>query len=429
MRPLIKWPLVAFLFIALSSSEGQAANIIAASCSTGAVQTAINSASNGDTVVIPNGSCTWTSGISTSKQITITGQTKGNVILTHNAGSGTLLALATGPSFSTVVSNLNFLVTGGTGNYLSIGGSVTDKVPLVHNNYFNLPDFQLLHAIHLMRNGAVVYQNTFESLTVRGSLGSGGAGSGALDIVSGDSTSWTTASTMGTGDTNGTANVYIEDNVFTNIYLQAIDCSENARTVIRHNTFNDSGFVCHGADTGIYGARHTEVYDNTFVFHASGVINGITYPLAMNWWFYVRGGTGVITGNAMPNIISQMWGNKSEVNFIVQQLHRNAGPNACTTVYPAFHQIGQSHNGTSLFREPLYIWGNSGTGFPESPAKSDYTPDECGHDYTTYTTANWVQSGRDYITGSAKPGWTRYTYPHPLRAPATPPAPSNLTIR
>src|SRR5262245_8041498 len=139
------------LGLLLVCSESRAATISATSCSTSDVQTAINTASNGDTVLIPHGSCTWTSGISTTKQITITGQSKGGVILTHNAGSATLLALTTGPSFSTAVSNLNFMVTGGTGSYLSIDGSATHAVPLVHDNYFRVPDFQLLHAFHLTR--------------------------------------------------------------------------------------------------------------------------------------------------------------------------------------------------------------------------------------------------------------------------------------
>jgi hypothetical protein len=421
--------LVALVLNVLSSSEGQAATINAASCSTPDVQTAVNSASNGDTVVIPNGSCTWTSGITTSKQITISGQTKGRVLITHSAGSGDLLAITTGSSFSTVVSNLNFLPGSGTGRYMVIGGS--GKPPLIHDNYFNLPDFQLVHAIHYERyGGGVIHHNTFESLTASGTSGSSGAGSGGLAIKDQSSgVSWSTASTMGAADITGTANIYIEDNTFNNIYLQAIDCDDNARTVIRRNTFNDSGFVCHGADTSTYGARHTEVYDNTFVFHTSGSIGPITYPLNLNWWWYVRGGTGIVTGNVMPNITSTTWGAKAAVNFIVQQLRRNAGPNACCNTYACLHQVGQSHNGTSLTTDPVYIWGNSGSGTPESPGLQDYNPNECPGNNTT---AQFVQLGRDYVVGSAKPGYTKYTYPHPLASAGPGPAPappSGLTVR
>jgi hypothetical protein len=427
MTKLIKWLLIAFVLNVLSSSEGQAATINAASCSTADVQTAINSASNGDTVVIPNGSCTWTSGITTSKQITITGQTKGSVLITHSAGSGDLLAITTGSSFSTVVSNLNFLPGSGTGRYMVINGP--GKPPLIHDNYFNLPNFQLANAIHYQQyGGGVIHHNTFESLTASGTSGSSGAASGSLAIKDQSSgVSWSTASTMGAADTTGTANIYIEDNTFNNIYLQAIDCDDNARTVIRHNTFNDSGFVCHGDDTSTYGARHTEVYDNTFVFHASGSNGPITYPLNLNWWWYVRGGTGIVTGNVMPNIASTAWGAKATVNLIVQQLRRNAGPNACCNTYPCLHQVGQSYNGTSLTTDPVYIWGNSGSGTPESPGLQDYNPNECPGNNTT---AQWVQLRRDYVVGSAKPGYTKYTYPHPLASTGPGPAsPSGLTVR
>lgn len=426
MTQLIRWLLIGLVLNVLSSSEGQAATINAASCSAAAVQTAINTAANGDTVVIPNGSCTWTSGITTSKQITISGQTKGSVLITHSAGPGDLFAITTGSSFSTEVRNINFLAGSGTGRYLNIAGS--GKPPLIHDNYFGVPDFQLLHCIRLQRNGGVIYRNTFESLTASGTSGSSGAGSGCVQLKDESSgTSWSIASTMGAADITGTANIYIEDNTFNNIYLQAIDCDDNARTVIRRNTFNDSGIVCHGADTSTYGARHTEVYDNTFVFRASGSLGPITYPLNLNWWWYVRGGTGIVTGNVMPDITSVTWGAKAEVNFIVQQLRRNAGPNACCNTYPCLHQLGQSSNGTSLITDPVYIWGNSGTGTPMSPGFQDYNPNECPGNNTT---AQWVQASRDYVTGVAKPGYAKYTYPHPLTLGGQPPAfPSGLRVQ
>ena len=50
------------------------ANIVAASPALSAVQAAVDAASNGDHVLIPNGSATWTSGITTTKQIIIRAQ-------------------------------------------------------------------------------------------------------------------------------------------------------------------------------------------------------------------------------------------------------------------------------------------------------------------------------------------------------------------
>jgi hypothetical protein len=393
-------------------------------CSASSVQAAINAASHGDTVIIPSGSCTWTSGVRTATQLTITGQTKGSVIITHGAGSETLFTITTGSRHNTEINNIRFMPGSATGNYMTING--TGKPPLIHDNYFRVPDWQLVNAIHYGRySGGVIYLNTFESLTTAGVGGSSGAGSGCLVIKDpGDSASWSwsTASTMGTDDTTGLNNVYIEGNTFNNIYLQAIDCDDNSRVVIRQNTFNDSGFGAHGADTSIYGMRHIEVYNNLFVFHPSGTGFGgaIHYPLNLNWWMCLRGGTGIFANNVIPDINSAAWGPKSELYFIVQNLRRDSGPNPCCKEYPCLHQTGRGQDNTL---EPFYIWGNAGTG-KQAPFLADYG---CNDPHTSCRdsgcasrrTADFVAAGRDYHVGTAKPGWTGYTCPHPLAGSGT----------
>lgn len=395
------------------------ATITAASPAVADVQAAITSAVNGDTVKIPAGSVTWATGISSSKQITIRAVTPGTVTITHGAAGATLFDLTTGTAFNTHLADIKFLAGTGTGKYLNLGGASTDKPPLVHGCHFDVPDFQLLDAITLGRNGGVFYQNTFESLTAVGAAGSSGSGSGCFSIKfdqfgsPGTTVDWTTASSMGLSDTGGLKNVYIEDNTFNNIYLQAIDCDDNSRVVIRNNTFNNSAIVHHGADTSNHGCRHVEIYDNTFIFTASGVVGPITYPLNLNRWLFNRGGTGLMTANVLPNIDSTTWGNKPEINFTVMNLRRNAGPAACATVYPAPHQIGQSHDGVTGITEPFYIWANTGTG-NMTPDLSDFSPNECGAGAPS--TSTFIVEGRDMVTtGPAKPGWTRFTYPHPLR--------------
>src|SRR5262252_8239902 len=51
---------VAVAIAMLTWSAGEAATIGALSCSTADVQAAVNTASNGDTVLIPSGTCSWT---------------------------------------------------------------------------------------------------------------------------------------------------------------------------------------------------------------------------------------------------------------------------------------------------------------------------------------------------------------------------------
>src|SRR6185503_6886704 len=69
------------------ATTARAADIIAKSCSDSAIQTAINSAVNGDRVRIPAGTCIWTT------QVTIP-STKG--ITLQGAGIGTTTILSSG---------------------------------------------------------------------------------------------------------------------------------------------------------------------------------------------------------------------------------------------------------------------------------------------------------------------------------------------
>jgi hypothetical protein len=398
-----------------------AATLGATSCAQPAVQAVVNLALTGDTVIVPDGSCTWTSGLKISgKGIHLRGQTKGNVNITHSAGNNPLISITTFSARSTEVSNFNFLPGTGSGSadYIDVEGS--GRPALVHDNYFRTVEFKI-DCIRWSAVGGVIWNNVFESLERDGS------GGGCLQLKAENLvTSWTTASTMGTADINGTANVYIENNTFKKVILQAIDVDDNMRAVIRHNVFDNSGFVYHGADTSPSGARHVEVYNNKFIFTLTG--SDYNYPLNINWWTFVRGGTGVFTDNEMPDIKSQMWGTKSKIHMTVQNLQRRAGPYPCWKVYPAPHQIGQSHNGATSVTDPMYIWNNT-VATSEAPGVFDYSPDECG---TGMRAVDFVKAGRDYVVGTPKPGYAKYTYPHPLTTGAPvmlPPVPTGLIVR
>jgi hypothetical protein len=60
-------------------------------------------------------------------------------------------------------------------------------------------------------------------------------------------------------------------------------------------------------------------------------------------------------------------------------------------------------------REPAYIWNNSNgntTGYDDEAGSCTASP--------VANSSEYIVSGRDFITGTAKPGYTPYTYPHPL---------------
>ena len=260
--------------------------------------------------------------------------------------------------------------------------------------------------------------------------------------------SWSTDSTMGAADTNGATNFYIEDCDFHAI-LNATDFDSNTRLVFRHNILDNAGLGSHGADTGPIGLRHVEIYDNELIFDNFGDNDGsVTLPLP--WFFWMRGGTGVITDNVLPTVSSTAWGSKANVSFSVLNIRRNTGGYPCWTSYPAPHQVGQGYGPGAVFHEhysgtnygqlnyytysePVYIWGNSGTGGNRVSLNAE-SADPCGNNQLlTY----YVQAGRDYKL-EAKPGYVKYTYPHPLHSssaqppsipsttPATPSSPQGI---
>lgn len=63
--------------------------------------------------------------------------------------------------------------------------------------------------------------------------------------------------------------------------------------------------------------------------------------------------------------------------------------------YPGRDEVGRTHN---QVLSPLYAWNNGSISI---------TPDSC--------TTTFLSSGVDYISGTARPGYTPYTYPHPLQ--------------
>ena len=75
--------LIGLLLPLLGLQVAEGATISASSCSLQDVQAAVNTAADGDIVSIPNGSCSWSGGMSTNKQILIQRKT-GCLLGRHN---------------------------------------------------------------------------------------------------------------------------------------------------------------------------------------------------------------------------------------------------------------------------------------------------------------------------------------------------------
>jgi hypothetical protein len=375
-------------------------------------QRALQSAKRGSTVLIPNGSYTWSSPITIQTDVNLRGESIGGVTITNNYDAGSLMTVANSTPFAVSISSLRFVegsgVTSRSGITLFVG-----KPILLHDSDFET-NGHLLRSITWACNGGLIWACRFYSHD---------QDNGGIDFQNptgnsgGVSVDWTTADTLGTGDVDGRRNTYVEDCTFRNIYLQALDFSDNSRAVVRHCTFDNSALSSHGLDTGPYGVRQWEVYKNTFMFSTSGKSpTGKNYPLPMDYWFFVRGGTGVFWGNNIPDMISQEWGTKSTLKMTVFNVRRASAYIPCQTRWPAIHQVGQGYD-HGLVADPIYIWANMGGRNGDHPGIVDWEPDQCGHGQHS---EEYIRQGRDYIVGSAKPGYAEYPYPHPLRRSGSP---------
>lgn len=243
---------------------------------------------------------------------------------------------------------------------------------------------------------------------------------------------WNSASTMGTADTTGLNNFYVEDCDF-HAFLTSFDVDENGRVVVRHCLFNQASMGgSHGPDSSNWGVRHLEIYKNECVFNAIGGSPDLE-TMNIDKWILLRGGTGIIASNALPNFNSQAWGDGLEIKLACWQLRFNGGPNGCWGAnnpgiqYPSPRQIGMGYVTGAAGNdsvgyvgdlEPLYIWGNTGS---PAVAPSDYVPNV----YCTSpdSAADYIIAGRDYYNNeTAKPSWVPYAYPHPQRTVSSSPA-------
>ena len=405
-----------FFLIGFSFSvKTHAAIVTAASCSQADVNNAVGASSDGDTVMIPNGSCSWTSGLSTTKQIVIRAQnytpTQGgtmthSVTITNNS-STPLFSLTSGNSFHVQLSGIRFNEGSGSANHVRMNGTGT-KPPLLNDCSFEVKqrtgastDVAVVAWLSL---GGVEWNSYYNGLAA-GSLDGVGPGAGASRFVA-SPRDWATASTMGSLDVGGVVNTYLEDSTAINIWAFP-DVDRWGRAVVRYNTLDGVNYAqTHGFSSQTFQGRHVEVYNNTFSVTAPNRNHAGRY-------YWIRAGTFVFTENVVNNASNtQNYGN---VSLVVIGDTSGLGP------YPVARQPGWGHNGTTNVSDPIYIWNQSGA-----------------RAYSFGFYGGWganVVQGRDiFVNNGAKPGYTKFTYPHPLRTggggggDTVPPPPTNLRV-
>jgi hypothetical protein len=366
------------LLLSLACANASAATVSASDCSSSAVQSAINNAGNGDTVLLPaSQSASWSSDVSlpSSKYITLDGN---NCKVTLAGGTLTVNASTSG---NNRVTRFTFTVSDSRSS-VSLNDSTSGAAWIFDNSTVVNNQGGLGPIVNM--NG--VGKGLMHHVTMS-NLGSAQEFIHIWGWGATSTTGWTTSV-----DEGGAGLLYLEDNTFTgkstNANVAWIQGYYGSRTVFRHNQFNYAAVDMHGTP-GMVGARWWEGYENTFWNEADD---------NQNWGFNMRGGTGVLFNNKFTG------GQRANIGLCEED-----------SGYPAPYQIGRGTNNTS---EPAYVWNNTNMAMDVNGCDAPEVP-------------GMVQLNRD-VYASAKPGYTPYTYPHPLqggsKAQVAPMPPTSVAV-
>lgn len=417
------------LFILLLPGVAFAATNIAASTSSADVQSAVNASSDGDTVIIPAGTATWTSKVTAGpKQLTIFGAGRDSTVITwvkstQLFGDAPIWWEVNGTK-GVRVSQIGFIAYSNALNgCVMINGS--NNACRVDNCKFTIANLAGSCRGVVFRGSAGLIDHCYfyapSNTTAQGCNADGQR-----------TNTWSTPHTY--GGTNNT--VYVEDCVFDFTFQNdsQMDSYFGSNLVFRNNLCTNSlGLGGHGTDSGgLRSPRSFEIYNN--VFHAS--VN-IAWPVSF------RGGSGVvfsntITGSGIYNYAFNLTyyradGNNSD-SFLAPWGHvtgSNYFDGNFSNGYPALDQPGAGSfpNGTTWPNpaatsyapsdyepvEGIYQWGNlwHGTNWLVRVATSVVTNAE------GITISDLIKPNRDYFDNVVKPGYTPLVYPHPLNTGAS----------
>lgn len=407
--PMI-WPIL-FLMILLAVPS-EAATINAVSCSSAHVQSAIDSASPGDTVAIPAGSCTWTTSvhISPTKAITLKGAGEVQTVITDG---GTLSGFSSNCTIRNHCGWSALLYVGftGTNNYVTRVTGFTIKFPPGSGN--------ARYEIVVQGNGLDKFR--IDHLTCTGSgvnrcIGTFSDDSGATDfsglvdhvsclinstsspqcfnnqvaIGAAASLAWEHPPVLGSNRATYWENITctyqntVSNNCFDNYNGHAF--------VIRYSTFTHIGIGNHGVDSARRGGRIIEVYRNTFATDEA-----VAY--AMNW----RTGPNILFDNTISSLYGGTGINISLYRTVSSNIAYGITGTNCTGSntwdgnlgtaaqgnqgYPCLDQVGwyfpppdgcftlaecDRPNGLNAVYSPAFMWGNTKAGSPTTAFTGNY---------------------------------------------------------
>ena len=408
--------LFALLGIACLPSTGWAAGTLTSNGTLADTQAKINqivaTGEDGWIVIVgsPSTTYSWSGSLQIPSTVSLTVQgagtyapdTRPTINFTHSQSSAISMSARNGK----VIRLTNFKFTD--------SGSPLATIQI--NGWSDQPSWRVDH---------VRFDNMADRAIIVGSPGNSGSGIGPYGLVdncwfesSGNvyrglylyfnngSGSWTTPHSFGTDKA-----VIVEDCVFhrTGSVVPGIPAIDSAyggvRWVMRHSSLTNWLAVLHGADSAPTSTLQFEFNHNT-----------VRVDTAVDYALYIRGGTGVATGNDIG-----ITGSASSSGYNSAFKTVRDGP--CGGGYPCFQQVGRGVVNGAEGSVPAYFWNNT------------YNLGEAANGAIWSSESSDIQLNRDVFL-SAKPGYTELAYPHPLRSgttlppppPPPPTAPTNLRI-
>lgn len=425
---MLKRTLCAVAIVGSMCSTASAATVNATACTASAVQVAINSANNGDTVLLPS-SCavTWSATV-------MIPNTKGITLDGNGAVINGRLQVRTNATVGTRITNFTFTRPGVLGSpTVDIGGS-----------YINAR-FRLDHVSFTGGGHEVLVLDEAPGLVDHTTWTGMKAANETIHLY-GFGADNTTGWTIGHPPGSTAAAIIFEDNVFTTAASQANNAWSQsyygAMQVWRYNTFNYFYVDAHGGTN--VGTRWWEAYKNTF----NGGSNAACCSLNM------RDGSGIVYGNIQGTGTVPSFGYCEETSGGMYQIGRSIGQ----ARYPAYSFLngisddvdncgGLAVNGMVVANRDIYLsasancpaGGNcttgvgSGTTLPTACTTNTafWKTDAGGNWDTTHGGENDGALYKCVSTNTWALYWVPSTYPDPLQQTSQgtiPAAPASVRV-
>lgn len=291
MSRIAKWQLLllALLLGPLLGQQAHAQTINAASCSSAAVQTALNSVTaDGTTVNIPTGSCTWTADVTYNQVFATILQGQSNISGTCAPGGSCTPSDSTNITFGNGVQFTVHIAGSKTFRLTGISFTFSGNTPQYGNLTFNCGGGQIRldhnhlndevsggHTVQPDQCTGVLDHNFWDSTNqgnlffIQPTLNDGGSETDGQSNYT-----WTQPENFGSSGF-----LFVENNFFQNgAFL--FDCDFGGRVVFRYNTGSTNTRIqTHGTGSGAQrrGCRAMEIYNNAFVFSTSPNSNSFAF--------------------------------------------------------------------------------------------------------------------------------------------------------